>query len=137
MKHVHVSHIVFDAALLIISGYATGQSIQSATPAESPRGQSEGPGSTIFGNYCEQCHGRVESAPTPATLKKMTPERIYYVLTQGDMVPMAKALTDKEKRQIAEWVGGRMMGSQESGDASKMPNRCTVNPPVHDLSSTG
>jgi len=136
MKHVHVSHIVLAAALLITSGYAPGQSNQSAAPVESPRGQSEGPGSTIFGNYCEQCHGRVESAPTPATLKKMTPERIYYVLTQGDMVPMAKELTDQEKRQIAEWVGGRMMGSQESGDASKMPNRCTANPPVH-LSSTG
>src|SRR6185437_11887308 len=37
----------------------------------------------------------------------------------------------------AEWVGGRMLGSQESGDASKMPNRCTVNPPVRDLTSTG
>ena len=67
----------------------------------------------------------------------MTPEHIYFALTQGEMVPMAKDLTDLQKRQIAEWVGGRMLGSQESGDASKMPNRCSVNPPIHDLTSTG
>jgi hypothetical protein len=124
------------AAPLLASAYALGQGQASQTPA-SPRGQSEGPGSTIFGNYCEQCHGRIESAPTPATLKKMTPERIYLALSQGDMVQMAKDLTDLQKRQIAEWVGGRMMGSQESGDASKMPNRCTANPPIRDLTSKG
>lgn len=53
------------------------------------------------------------------------------------MVPMAKGLTDLQKRQIAEWVGGRMLGSAESGDASKMPNRCSTNPPIRDITSTG
>jgi polyvinyl alcohol dehydrogenase (cytochrome) len=125
------------AALLLTTAFAIQQSGQSSTAAVSPRGQSEGPGSTIFGNTCEQCHGKIESAPSPATLKKMSPERIYNALTKGDMVQMAKDLTDLQKRQIAEWVGGRMLGSQESGDASKMPNRCTVNPPVRDLTSTG
>src|SRR6185437_8353931 len=117
------------ATLLLASGHAQ-QNNQTPQPVVSPRGQSEGPGSTIFGNTCEQCHGKIESAPSVSTLKMMTPERIYFALTQGDMVQMAKDLTDLQKRQIAEWVGGRMLGSQASGDASKMPNRCTVNPPV-------
>jgi len=125
------------AALLLTTGYALQQAGQAPGTVASPRGQSEGPGSTIFGNQCEQCHGKIESAPTPATLKKMTPERIYFALTQGDMVQMAKDLTDLQKRQIAEWVGGRMLGSQESGDASKMPNRCPANPPMRNLTSTG
>jgi hypothetical protein len=125
------------AALLLATGYALQQNGQAPEAAASPRGQSEGPGSTIFGNTCEQCHGKIESAPSPATLKKMTPEHIYFALTQGDMVQMAKELTDLQKRQIAEWVGGRMLGSQESGDASKMPNRCAVNPPIRNLTSTG
>jgi polyvinyl alcohol dehydrogenase (cytochrome) len=84
-----------------------------------------------------QCHGKIEAAPTPATLKKMSPEHIYMALTKGDMVQMAKDLTDLQKRQIAEWVGGRMLGSAENGDASKMQNRCTANPPVHDVAATG
>ncbi len=125
------------AALLLTTAFAIQQNGQSPEATISPRGQSEGPGSTIFGNTCEQCHGKIESAPSPAILKKMTPERIYNALTKGDMVQMAKDLTDLQKRQIAEWVGGRMLGSQESGDASKMPNRCTVNPPIRDLTSVG
>src|SRR6185503_14409970 len=90
------------AALLLTTAFAIQQSGQSSTAAVSPRGQSEGPGSTIFGNTCEQCHGKIESAPSPATLKKMSPERIYNALTKGDMVQMAKDLTDLQKRQIAE-----------------------------------
>src|SRR5579863_3008873 len=48
--------------------------------------ETEGAGSTIFGNTCEQCHGKIESAPSPALLKKMTPEHIYMELTTGSMV---------------------------------------------------
>lgn len=136
MKHLrNVGVTALLAVLLLATGYALQQNAQAPEAMASPRGQSEGPGSTIFGNQCEQCHGRIESAPSVATLKKMTPEHIYFTLTKGEMVPMAKDLTDLEKRQIAEWVGGRMLGSQESGDASKMPNRCSVNPPLRSLTS--
>ncbi len=126
---------------------AQQQTVQPQTPAASSpqqmnsqprRGFTEGAGSTIFGNYCESCHGnpKVEAAPAPATLKMMTPERIYLTLTKGEMVPMAKDLTDQQKRDIAEWVGGRKLGAIESGDAGKMSNVCSMNPPIHDLTST-
>src|ERR1700691_5684832 len=72
---------------------------QPAAPARGPR-PSEGAGSTIFGNYCENCHGKLDSAPPPALLKKMTPEHIYEVLTTGVMAPMATDLTDQQKRDI-------------------------------------
>ena len=73
----------------------------------------------IFGNYCETCHGnpKVASAPAPAILKQMSPERIYLALTKGDMVTMAQNLTDVQKRDIAEWVGGRPLRTADSGDA--------------------
>ena len=87
---------------------------------------SEGAGSTIFGNTCENCHGKLDSAPAPALLKKMTPEHIYDVLTTGSMVPMAKDLTDQQKKDIAEWVGGRKLETGDIGAASKMPNQCSV-----------
>ena len=81
----------------------------------------EGAGSTIFGNFCENCHGnpKVDSAPSPAALKRMTPERILLALTTGDMVTIAKDLTDQQKRDIAEWVGGRKLQSQESAEAKR------------------
>ncbi|HXJ38427.1 MAG TPA: PQQ-binding-like beta-propeller repeat protein, partial [Bryobacteraceae bacterium] len=101
----------------------------------------EGAGSTIFGNYCENCHGnpKVDSAPIPALLKQMTPEKIYAALTTGDMVNQAKELTDAQKRDIAEWVGGRKLDTTDSGDARNMPNRCPSNPPLNEaaLRDTG
>jgi polyvinyl alcohol dehydrogenase (cytochrome) len=104
-----------------------------------PPGQmrvTEGAGSTIFGNYCESCHGnpKVDSAPAPAILKQMAPERIYAALTTGNMATNAKDLTDQQKRDIAEWVGGRKLNSA-TGDAASMPNRCASNPPLKDLTS--
>ena len=97
----------------------------------------EGAGSTIFGNYCESCHGnpKVDSAPAPAMLKKLSPEKIYQTLTTGDMVTQARDLTDQQKRDIAEWVGGRKLGAADAGDGRKMPNQCASNPPIHDLNS--
>jgi len=110
---------------------------QSPAP---PAGQirvSMGAGSTIFGNYCENCHGnpKVDSAPSPAALKQMTPEKIYQALTTGDMVNAAKDLSDRDKKDIAEWVSGRKLGAIESGDGRNMPNQCAANPPIRDLTS--
>ena len=140
--------IVSLALPVLVMGRAPAQqqTVQPQAPSQSSpqpmnpqarRGFTEGAGSTIFGNYCESCHGnpKVEAAPAPAMLKMMTPERIYLTLTKGEMVPMAKDLTDQQKRDIAEWVGGRKLGAIESGDASKMSNVCSSNPPLDDLTS--
>lgn len=145
MKKTHAMFLsTAIAGVLLVGSYARGQheTQQPGLPTGSPPagvvpGTTEGAGSTIFGNKCEQCHGKVESAPAPAILKKMTPEHIYEVLTTGDMVPMAKDLTDQQKKDIAEWVGGRKLGAAESGDASKMSNHCSANPPIHDINATG
>ncbi|HWB32109.1 MAG TPA: PQQ-binding-like beta-propeller repeat protein [Acidobacteriaceae bacterium] len=107
----------------------------TARGAAGPAGTTEGAGSTIFGNYCENCHGKIETAISPALMKKMTPEHIYEVLTKGPMVPMAKDLTDDQKRDIAEWVGGRKLGAGDVGDASKMPNQCSTSSEVKDLTT--
>jgi polyvinyl alcohol dehydrogenase (cytochrome) len=125
-------------AVLAVSAAANlveAQQPQVAPPAGQLR-VTEGAGSTIFGNYCESCHGnpKVDSAPAPAILKQMAPERIYAALTTGNMATNAKDLTDQQKRDIAEWVGGRKLNSA-TGDAQSMPNRCASNPPIKDLTS--
>jgi polyvinyl alcohol dehydrogenase (cytochrome) len=92
---------------------------------------SEGDGSTIFGNTCEGCHGKLETAPPPALLKQMTPERIYQALTTGDMKTQAQSanLTDRQMRDIAEWLGARKLRNGQD-DAQSMPNRCASNDPI-------
>jgi len=123
----------FSATILLVAAFLQAQ---QTTPPGQVR-MTEGAGSTIFGNYCENCHGnpKVDSAPSPAMLKQMSPERIYQALTTGDMVTLSKDLTDEQKRDIAEWVGGRKLGATASGDARAMPNRCASNPPIRDLTS--
>jgi polyvinyl alcohol dehydrogenase (cytochrome) len=112
------------------------ETVSASSPAPARHG-GEGAGSTIFGNYCENCHGnpKVAEAPSPATLRQMSPEKIYLALTEGDMKTIAKDLSDGQKRDIAEWVGGRKLGAEENGDASKMTNPCPTNPQVTDLTS--
>ncbi|MGH9572259.1 MAG: PQQ-binding-like beta-propeller repeat protein [Candidatus Acidiferrales bacterium] len=107
---------------------------QTGARGRGPR-PSEGAGSTIFGNYCENCHGKLDSAPAPALLKKMTPEHIYEVLTTGVMAPMSQDLTDQQKKDIAEWVGGRKLEFGDIGAASKMPNQCSAKATVADITS--
>lgn len=155
MKNVRVMSLAGVIALGAVSQFLVGQQPtppqqqtvppqQTAPSATVPavaggrRGTTEGAGSTIFGNYCETCHGnpKVDSAPPPAILKQMTPERIYQALTVGDMVKMAEGLTDQQKKDIAEWVGGRKLGATENGDARKMSNVCANHPPITSLTGS-
>jgi polyvinyl alcohol dehydrogenase (cytochrome) len=41
-----------------------------------------------------------------------------------------RSLSDEEKRQVAESLAGRPLGTGTDGDAAKMPNRCATNPPL-------
>src|SRR5260221_6488297 len=129
--------------VLSIAGLAVGTlsslMVLAQQPASPPIAQvrgNEGGGSTIFGNTCEGCHGKLDSAPPPAMLKKLTPQKISEALTTGNMKKQAADLTDVQKRDIAEWVSGRKLGAAESGDVKAMTNRCPSNPPIKDLTST-
>lgn len=84
-------------------------------------------GISAFERECTKCHGNaaVERAPTPAAIRQMPPERIYAALTTGVMKTQAANLTDEQKRRLAEYMGGRPLGSAALGDANQMPNHCT------------
>ena len=72
--------------------------------------------------------------PDPLYSRACRPERIYAALTTGVMQEQAKALTDAEKRSIAEYLAGRKLGV-ENGDAKSMPNGCPGNASIRDLTS--
>jgi polyvinyl alcohol dehydrogenase (cytochrome) len=85
-------------------------------------------GISAFERECTKCHGNaaVERAPSPAAIRQMPPERIYAALTTGVMQTQAANLSDEQKRRLAEYMGGRPLGSAALGDASQMPNHCAA-----------
>ena len=110
---------------------------QQPSPSAPARRASEGEGGRQFVDLCMNCHGNAANpnAPEPIALKRLAPEHIYQVLTTGDMKDIAKDISDTDKRAIATWLGGRRIMEGQSGDAKSMPNRCSANPPVRDLTS--
>lgn len=89
--------------------------------------QSESAGVNQYFNNCASCHESNEpghQAPHTSVLKRMEPERILEAMTTGSMRNMAAALSDQDKRLIAEWVGGRKLDTNLVGAAENMPNRC-------------
>src|SRR5881398_3216206 len=74
--------------------------------------QSESAGVNQYFNNCASCHESNEpgrQAPPTSALKRMTPEHIIEVLTTGSMRSAVPALSDQDKRLIAEWVSGRKL----------------------------
>lgn len=80
----------------------------------------------IFDQNCASCHetGKVDRK----ALRKVTPEAAYESLVSGSMKDRARSLTDAQKRAMAEYIGGRKLGTVEAGDAAKMSNHCAANP---------
>src|SRR5579862_5190715 len=87
-------------------------------------------GMSAFERECTKCHGNasVDRAPSPAAIRQMPPERIYAAITTGIMATQAANLSDEQKRRLAEYMGGRPLGSAALADASQMPNKCAAAP---------
>jgi polyvinyl alcohol dehydrogenase (cytochrome) len=119
------------------SAQSPGSAAASVNPVNGASARTE-VGFGIFQHTCLNCHGKPEfdRAPSPAALREMSPEHLYEVLTHGIMwTIVGKDLTDQERKLVAESISGRLMGSAASGDAAKMPNRCSANPPLPDPKS--
>jgi polyvinyl alcohol dehydrogenase (cytochrome) len=87
------------------------------------------PGATVFGEHCASCHQNPSTnnrAPDLTALMKLTPENIYQAMTTGSMVVPAQPLSDEQKRQVAEYLGGRPLDLTDTGSAEKMTNRCAA-----------
>jgi len=115
--------------LLACSCWAAAQKLANPLPTS--------PGQTVFGQHCASCHVNPNTnnrAPDLTGLMKLTPEKVYAALTTGSMVVPASSLTDEQKRQVAEYLGGRPLDLSDTGSAEKMANRCASHP---DFASDG
>jgi polyvinyl alcohol dehydrogenase (cytochrome) len=113
--------IVCAFILLVGNCLAVAQELANPLPTS--------PGATVFAEHCASCHENPSTnnrAPDPMALMKLTPENIYQAMTAGSMVVPAQPLTDEQKRQVAEYLGGRPLDLTDTGSAEKMTNRCTA-----------
>ena len=84
-----------------------------------------GPGGEIFTKNCAVCHERgVAHAPSPYILKIMTASSIYNALTKGAMRVQAAALSDDEKKAVAEYLKPALI---EAIKTAKEPTKPTKN----------
>jgi polyvinyl alcohol dehydrogenase (cytochrome) len=100
-----------------------------------PRGQAQ------FEANCASCHTpkgvRMNDriVTTVGALNAMPPERIYASLTAGKMKEQAASLSDRQKRNVAEYLAGRPLVDLEGTGINKMTNPCASNPPLADIAA--
>ncbi len=67
------------------------------------------PGKMLYDKNCSQCHNQsVARAPDYSLLQQLPADIVLHSLREGMMQPMAKVLSDEEKIQVAEYVGGKV-----------------------------
>ena len=92
----------------------------------------------LYEEQCAVCHGTTSTVPNAVSreaLRAFTPERVLEALTTGAMAPNAIALSEREKRGLAEYLTGRPFGSAADRSAAAMPNRCASGMPMGDPSA--
>ena len=88
-------------------------------------------GAAVFQASCATCHAAAD-APQPTrnpnidTLRRLTPEAILNALLNGKMRIQAVALSDAERRAVAEFLGGRALEAANAGSSVKP---CTATSP--------
>lgn len=130
------------APLILLGCGSSGAQTTGADAQVSPGGELSGgrpkfgppPGMQLFQENCAACHtqkgmdvgGRV--APSLPTLRSLPPERIFDAMVNGKMKEQAAGLDRMQKKQVAEFLGGRPMVDAAGTDVKTMSNRCKVNP---------
>jgi polyvinyl alcohol dehydrogenase (cytochrome) len=133
MKRAVFSVEWFTVCALVLLGACLAIAQELANPLPTS------PGASVFGERCASCHVNQSTnnrAPDLTTLMKLTPETIYTAVTAGSMVVAAQQLTDEQKRQVAEYLGGRPLDLTDTGSKEKMANPCTTNPGFTDPSGS-
>lgn len=79
-------------------------------------------GAAVFQANCATCHASADAAqqarnPGIDTLRRLTPEAILNSLLNGKMRIQAVALSDAERRAVAEFLGGRALEASAAGSS--------------------
>lgn len=133
--------VLLGAPLALLGGNSDAQTTHEKGEASAGAELSGGrpkfgppPGMKLFQETCSGCHtqqgmnigGRV--APSIPTLRSLPPERIFDAMVNGKMKEQAAGLDRAQKKQVAEFLGGRPMVDAAGTDVKTMSNRCKTNP---------
>jgi polyvinyl alcohol dehydrogenase (cytochrome) len=103
MTGAHILRFTISALFLL--------ALVSPTAAQTPPASS-GPGQAVFDRQCAACHAVANaSAPTREALRALTPEAIVNALTNGKMAVQGSALSEADRRAVAEFLTGRSIAS--------------------------
>lgn len=63
------------------------------------------PGAALYGQYCATCHsGGIAKAPHLTFLEMLSPQSILTTMNEGIMQTQSAALTDAQRRYVAEYI---------------------------------
>lgn len=100
------------SASLALAGLVSSPTALSAESAVTPA-------NPLYLQHCAMCHeGGVPKAPHSVNFMSMGPNAIYHAMTKGPMQTQSKALSDEQKRALAEDLGG----SKLSDSVAMAPN---------------
>jgi polyvinyl alcohol dehydrogenase (cytochrome) len=86
-------------------------------PAPQPDGRA------LFENHCTACHAATDQRiPSIAELRARSPESIVTALTTGAMQQQGGELSAAEKRAVAEYLAGRIVGPATGAETGRCPS---------------
>src|SRR4051794_40112330 len=94
LKHLAILTLVIVPVLTMAQQQRPPATPAVGAPPPPTEGSSEGVPYKLFQFHCTGCHGKMAEAPTVDILKKLTPEKIYEVMTTGVMKSQAANLKD-------------------------------------------
>jgi polyvinyl alcohol dehydrogenase (cytochrome) len=100
------------SAVIVIAAVIAGAGAAFAQPPAFPPPPAGGPG--VFQRACASCHlnpAADSRAPSPAALAQFAPDAIVNALTNGSMRIQGEMLSDVERREVAEFLTGRVVGT--------------------------
>ena len=118
------------SALVLLLATSSMATAQAREPA---RQENTAPnGSALYDANCAQCHSQTTAAantPPRDALRQLSPEAIVTAMTFGRMQVQAIALSDAEKRAVAEFLTGKIMPPP---GPPVIVNRCASSPALSD-----
>jgi polyvinyl alcohol dehydrogenase (cytochrome) len=99
-------------AAVVLCAFALPPAVRGQAPATN--------GEALFQARCSGCHdGAPETrAPAPDVLQQRSPAAILEVLANGSMRVQGATLSGAERRAIAEYLGGALLGGDPAGAAT-------------------
>ena len=112
--------------VLLHFAWAIGLAIAFIVFAGQGWAQPQPPGQALFQRNCADCHSADGGAPAMVALNAMPTENIFDAMMKGKMKEQAAAMTSRERRNVAEFLGKRPLNDPAAGDVTKMTNRARV-----------